>query len=82
MIKIIIVLLLIAIVVSLFSGAFFFFKDQGGTKRTLYALGIRITLAILLMITITYGVMSGQLALNAPWHPGSAPPAARKSRCS
>ncbi|MES2604534.1 MAG: twin transmembrane helix small protein [Pseudomonadota bacterium] len=74
MIKIIIVLLLIAIVISLFSGAFFFFKDQGSTKRTLYALGVRITLAILLMITITYGVFTGQLRLNAPWHQGNAAP--------
>lgn len=75
MIKIIIVLLLIAIVISLFGGAFFFFKDQGSTKRTLYALGVRITLAILLMITITYGVLTGQLQLNAPWHQNSAAPA-------
>jgi hypothetical protein len=68
MLKIIIVVLLIAIVISLFSGAAFFLKDQGSTKRTLYALGVRITLAILLMLTITYGVFTGQLALKAPWH--------------
>ncbi len=73
MLKVIIVLLLIAIIISLFSGAVFFFKDQGSTKRTLHALGVRITLAILLMITITYGVMSGQLGLNAPWHQRGAP---------
>jgi hypothetical protein len=76
MIKVIIVLLLIAIVISLFSGAFFFFKDQGSTKRTLHALGVRVTLAVLLIITITYGVMTGQLGINAPWHPGSVPPPA------
>ena len=68
MLKIIIVVLLIAIVISLFSGALFFYKDQGSTKRTLYALGVRITLAALLIITIIYGVVSGQLKLNAPWH--------------
>jgi hypothetical protein len=68
MLKILIVVLLIAIVASLFSGAVFFFKDQGSTRRTLHALGVRITLAILLMITITFGVLSGQLGLNAPWH--------------
>lgn len=74
MLKVVIVLLLIAIVASLFSGAVFFFKDQGSTRRTLYALGVRITLAILLMITITYGVFTGQLRLNAPWHGGPAGP--------
>jgi hypothetical protein len=68
MLKIIIVLLLIAIVISLGSGALFFFKDQGSTKRTLYALGVRITLAILLILTITYGVFTGELRLAAPWY--------------
>jgi uncharacterized membrane protein len=76
MLKVIIVLLLIAIIISLFSGAVFFFKDQGSTRRTLHALGVRITLAILLMITITYGVMTGQLGLNAPWHQRGAPASA------
>jgi len=68
MLKIIIVLLLIAIVLSLFSGALFFFKDQGSTKRTLYALGVRIALAILLILTIGYGVFTGELKLSAPWY--------------
>lgn len=68
MLKVIIVLLLVAILISLGSGAVFFFKDRGESKRTLYALGIRVTLAVLLMICITYGVISGELALNAPWH--------------
>jgi hypothetical protein len=78
MIKIIIVLLLIAMIVSLFSGAVFFAKDQGDTRRTLYALGVRVTLAVLLILTIGYGVFSGQLSLNAPWmQPATAtsPPA-------
>ena len=74
MLKIIIVLLLIAIVLSLFSGALFFFKDQGSTKRTLHALGVRITLAILLMLTITYGVLTGELKLDAPWHQAVSKP--------
>ena len=74
MLKIIIVLLLIAIVLSLFSGALFFFKDQGSTKRTLHALGVRITLAILLMLTITYGVLTGDLKLGAPWHQAVSKP--------
>ena len=73
MLKVIIVVLLLAIVASLFSGAVFFFKDQGSTKRTLYALGVRITLAILLIITILYGVMTGQLGMKSPWQQGEQP---------
>lgn len=74
MIKVVIVLLLIAMIISLTSGAVFFFKDQGSTKRTLHALGVRLTIAVLLIITILYGVFTGQLGLNAPWHDRSRPP--------
>jgi formate hydrogenlyase subunit 3/multisubunit Na+/H+ antiporter MnhD subunit len=67
--KIIIVILLLAIIASLFSGAVFFLKDQGNErKRTLYALGFRVSLAVLLMICIIYGVASGQLTPSAPWY--------------
>jgi hypothetical protein len=68
MLKAIIVILLIANILCLGSGAVFFFKDQGKGKRTLYALGLRITLAALLIAFTVYGVLSGQLGLNAPWH--------------
>lgn len=68
MLKVIILVLLLAVVASLVSGAVFFFKDQGETKRTMYALGVRVTLVTLLMISIIYGVLSGELGLNAPWH--------------
>ncbi|UTW44602.1 twin transmembrane helix small protein [bacterium SCSIO 12696] len=66
--KIVIVLLLIAMVVSLTSGLVFLFKDLGSRKRTLYALGIRIGLAALLVTAIVYGVHTGELSLQAPWH--------------
>lgn len=68
MLKVIIVVLLVAIILSLGSGAVFFFKDQGEGKRTFYALGVRVTLAVLLIICLVYGVMTGQLGINAPWH--------------
>lgn len=72
MLKTIIVLLLIGVVISLFSGLVFLFKDTGSSdsKRTLYALGVRITLAATLLLTIFYGFYTGQLRIgtNAPWH--------------
>ena len=69
-IKVVIVVLLIGVVASLFSGLVFLFKDsdKGDSKRTLYALGIRIGLACLLVATISYGIYTGQLGMNAPWH--------------
>ncbi len=78
--KIIIVVLFIGVVASLSGGLYFLMKDIGSRrKRTLYALGIRVTLAILLVGTITYGFVSGKLTSTAPWdrqlHPGNTAPA-------
>ena len=67
LLKTIIVLLLIGLLISLGSGLVFLFKDVGTTKRTLHSLGVRITLATLLMATTVYGFMSGQLKIGAPW---------------
>jgi hypothetical protein len=74
MLKVIIVILLLGIVLSLVAGGVFFFKDQGKTKRTMIMLGVRVTLAILLMATVTWGVMTGELTLNAPWLNADEPP--------
>lgn len=72
MLKIIIVVLFIGIVISLFSGLAFLFKDaeKPESRRTLHALGIRITLAAALLASIGYGFYTGELRLgtNAPWH--------------
>jgi len=77
--KIIIFVLLIGVVLSLFSGLIFLFKDSDrqDSKRTLYALGIRITLAAALLLTVFYGLYTGQLEMgsNAPWHDRQAAPA-------
>ncbi len=81
LLKTIIVLLFIAILISLFGGLNFLVKDLGGNnkKRLLYALGIRITLAMLLLGTIIYGAYTGQIKSQAPWdkqlHPQNAAPA-------
>jgi len=70
--KVVIVLLLLGVVVSLFSGLVFLFKDSDkrDSKRTLYALGIRISLAAALLGTVLYGFYTGELRIgtNAPWH--------------
>jgi hypothetical protein len=72
LLKVLIIALLIGIVLSLFGGLAFLFKDseRPESKRTLYALGIRITLAAALLVTVFYGFYTGQLRMgaNAPWH--------------
>lgn len=67
--KITLVALFFAILFSL-SGAFvFLLKDAGmrESKRTLYALGVRVTLAVIFVGLIWYGYYSGILQNNAPW---------------
>ena len=68
MLKSIIVFLLIAIVISLVTGFIFFYKDKGRSKRVMYALGVRVTLAIILMICVFYGLSTGQIAFQTPWN--------------
>jgi hypothetical protein len=72
LLKVVIVVLLIGVVASLFSGLVFLFKDseRPDSRRTLYALGVRITLAAALLLTVFYGLYTGQLRMgsNAPWH--------------
>ncbi|MFV8782852.1 DUF2909 domain-containing protein [Microbulbifer sp. SA54] len=67
--KAIIVLLFLAVLASLTSALVFLLRDMGApeSKRTLYALGIRVGLAALLLFAIWYGFDSGQLANTAPW---------------
>ncbi|QIL90665.1 DUF2909 family protein [Microbulbifer sp. SH-1] len=67
--KAIIVLLFVAVLASLTSALVFLLRDMGApeSKRTLYALGIRITLAALLLLAIWYGFYSGILSNTAPW---------------
>ena len=68
LLKFIIVLLFIGIIVSLSSALVFLMKYVGNTrKRTLYALGVRIFLAVALVATIIWGIYSGQLGSKAPW---------------
>lgn len=62
-----IIIVFVALLLSLGSGLVFLFKDKGEGKRTMYALGIRVTLAATLLVLITYGVLSGQLHSQAPW---------------
>ncbi len=65
-----IVILFIALCISLFSGLIFLSKDQGSSKRTWTALGIRLGIAATMMGLIVYGIYSGQLGSNAPWDQG------------
>jgi hypothetical protein len=70
LLRVIILVLLIGVIASLFTGLTFLFKDShmSSSRRTLYALGIRVTLAGALLAVIFYGLYTGELGLSAPWH--------------
>ena len=79
LLKVIIIILFIGVVASIFGGLNFLVKDMGNAnKRVLYALGIRIGLAALLIACVLYGTYSGQLNSTAPWdrqlHPENTAP--------
>lgn len=68
--KFLIVVLLLGLLASLFSGFYFLMIDQGDKekRRTFHSLGVRLTLAVTLMILIIYGVASGRFKTHqAPW---------------
>lgn len=77
--KVLIVVLFIGLLVSLSAGLVFLLKDVGSSRRrTLYALGIRVTLATALVLSLAWGFWSGRLNSTAPWdrqlHPQQAAP--------
>ena len=77
--KVLIVMLFIGLVASLSAGLVFLLKDVGSPRRrTLYALGIRVTLATALIFSIAWGFWSGRLDSKAPWdrqlHPDQVKP--------
>lgn len=62
-----ILIVFILLVISLFSSLFFVYKDKGEGMRPFYALTTRVTLAVLLIGLIGYGLATGQLGSRAPW---------------
>jgi uncharacterized protein YneF (UPF0154 family) len=69
LLKFFIVVLVLALLVSLASGFYFLMADQGdkNKRRTFHSLGVRVSLAVCLMLLIIYGIASGQLISRAPW---------------
>ena len=70
--KTIIVLLLIANMLALGSAFYAMMHDMGSKEgsRTAHFLLIRVSLAGFLLLVVAYGLITGDLGLSAPWHPG------------
>ena len=67
--KFLIVLLLLALLATLAVGFYFLMVDQGDPekRRLVNSLGLRVTLAVTLIVLIVYGVSTGKLQSQAPW---------------
>lgn len=67
--KIAIVVLFILMIASLFGALNFLLKDSAipVARRSYYLQGVRVTLALLLMVLVFYGLATGQLHSHAPW---------------
>ena len=61
--KIILVVLLLLVVVSLFSGLYFMYQDKGKSRRTVFALTIRVVLSVIIFLIVIVGYFMG-------WIPG------------
>lgn len=59
--KTLIFVLLIAVVATLFSGLFFLARDRGQGRRTVRALTLRVSLSLLLLVTLMVGYWMGYL---------------------
>lgn len=75
MLKAAIIVLMLALIASLGSGFYYLMIDQGdkNRRRTFHSLGVRLTLALALILVITYGVATGQLGNRNPWDAGPQP---------
>jgi uncharacterized membrane protein len=75
LLKVLIVILLLALLASLGAGFYFLMVDQGDVqKRRLFnSLGVRLTLAVTLIVVLIYGVSTGKLRSQAPWERHGVP---------
>lgn len=66
--KILILVLFLANIVALGSALFTLLVDGGrGGKRTANLLFIRVSLALLLLVVVILGILTGHIGIGAPW---------------
>ena len=69
MLKTLIISVVVLLLISLGASLVFLLLDQGKTdsKRTVYALGARVTFAVILILLVIYGLYTGELGNSVPW---------------
>ena len=69
MLKTLIIFVVVLLLISLGASLVFLLLDQVKTdsKRTVYALGARVTFAVILILLVIYGLYTGELGNSVPW---------------
>ncbi|GGX48300.1 DUF2909 domain-containing protein [Saccharospirillum salsuginis] len=67
LLKAILIILIIAMLLSLSGGLVALFKDEPESKRLVKLLTIRVSLAVLIIVVLIVGFVTGELTQNAPW---------------
>lgn len=67
MLKPLIIIVFVAILISLFTGLFFLFKDQKNSRHLFLSLSFRVSLTLILLSLVTFGLINGNLGNQAPW---------------
>ena len=69
MLKTLIIFVVVLLLISLGASLVFLLLDQGKTdsKRTVYALGARVTFAVILILLVIYGLYTGELGNSVTW---------------
>ncbi len=67
LLKAILIILIIAMLLSLSGGLVALFKDEPESKRLMKLLTIRVTLALLIIVVLIIGFVTGELSQSAPW---------------
>jgi len=68
-----ILLVFACMLTSLFAGLYFLFFDKKNSKNLLISLSFRVCLALLLVVLLVTGFMTGQLGSKAPWSSFQSP---------
>lgn len=65
--KVIMVVLIIAMLLSLSGALVALFKNEAGSNKMAKLLTLRVSLAVMIVLVLVYGYLTGELTQGAPW---------------
>ena len=65
--KVFVLFIFVLLIISLFTSLHSVYKEKGEGRRTLVMLSIRVSLAVLLVLSVAFGIAKGYISPHAPW---------------